>query len=234
MSGGSAMRGRLPFDAIDALLAQHAFGNSDYITEQLHVCYQRRLGKVSTHLPTAAELLDALDRTDSYGRYRTFGDTVVRCAIQHAQARLDMGVQYGPPIEQCQEVFQETTRLLEEGRFGPIGSGLVNRLGPAPYHGWVWSEGQPSTVLTRAFRQIVRENNYEEELCTPEADELVVLAKGAQLLNELLPLTSSSSLSHTHLIAVFPRVGLWATRMSSSEFRVSGTIFLSRRLLSNP
>lgn len=234
MSGGSVVRSELPFETIDALLAQHPFGNTEYITEQLHICYRRRLGKVAAHLPAAAELLDALDRCDSYGVYRTFGDTVVRCAIQHAHARLEMGVEYGLPLARCEEVFRETARLMGDKTFGPIGSGLVDRLGPEPHLGWVWRAEQAETVFTRAFGHIVRENNYEEELYTPEPDELAVLAQGARLLNELLPLSSASPLSHTHLIAIFPRVGLWATRMSSSEFRVSGTIFLSRRLLANP
>ncbi|WP_156370563.1 aKG-HExxH-type peptide beta-hydroxylase [Nocardia arizonensis] len=226
------MRNRI--EDIDALLAHHPFGDSDYITEQLHICYKRRLGKVSEHLPAAAELLEALGRTDAYGQYRTFGDTVVRCAIQHAHARLEMGVEYGLPLQDCEEIYRETTRLLADGRYGPLGSGLVHRLSPAPRRGWIWSQDRPDTVLTRAFRHIVRENDYEEELCTPDADELAMLARGVRLLDELLPLASSGPLSHTHLIAVFPQAGLWKTRMSSSEFRVSGTIFLSRRLLTNP
>jgi hypothetical protein len=81
---------------------------------------------------------------------------------------------------------------------------------------------------------VVRDNYGDERPCTLDADELDVLAKGARLLGELLPLLSRSALSHAHLVTVFPEVGAWASRLSSSEFRISGTVFLSRRLLSNP
>jgi hypothetical protein len=80
----------------------------------------------------------------------------------------------------------------------------------------------------------VLRDNYDESLCTPNIDELARLAKGAQLLGALLPLLSRSALSHAHLIAVFPMVGSWKGKASSSQFRVAGTIFLSRELLESP
>jgi hypothetical protein len=222
-----------PFEALDALLAEHPFGNSDYITEQLHVCYKRRLGKISAHLPVAGQLLDTLCRAETYSQYRVIGDTVVRCAVQHALKQVETGTQYGLPLERCEEVFRATIRHLEEGKDGPLGSGLVSRLGPGQHHGWIWSEERADDVFARAFRYVVTDN-YAEQLCTPNTEEIAMLAKGAELLSELLPLSSRSALSHTHLVAIFPAVGSWTTRASSSEFRLSGTVFLSRKLLANP
>ena len=60
-----------------------------------------------------------------------------------------------------------------------------------------------------------------------------MLRRAVELLDRLLPRSSRSALRHTHLVAVFPSSGVWATRSSSSEFRLSGTIFVSQRLLAN-
>ena len=117
-------------DSLDALLSQHPFGNSNYIHEQLHICYQRRLHKISSHLPVAGQLPDTLCQADAYTQYRVIGDTVVRCAVQHAFRQIETGTPYGLPLEQCEEVFQATIHHLEEGKCGPLGSGLSNRLGP--------------------------------------------------------------------------------------------------------
>ncbi len=225
-------------EMLEAILAQQrAFGDSDYINEQLQVSYKRRLHKISSHLPVAGQLLDALHRANSYSQYRVIGDTVVRCAINHAFTQLETGSPYGLPPDECEEVFRETIRHLEEGKNGgPLESGVkqVNRLGSEPYHGWVWSEEHSDDVFGRAFRYVIQENYGESSLCTPNADELAMLVKGTQLLGELLPLLSPSALSHAHLIAIFPVVGNWKGMASSSQFRVGGTIFLNRELLQNP
>lgn len=223
----------LPSEALDSALAQHPFGNSQYITEQLHTCYKRRLSKLSGHLASAGQLLDALGRTEPDGQYCVIGDTVVRCAVQHAHVQVETGTEYGLPLQQCDEIFRETLHLIEKGQYGPLGSQLHNRLGPNPYHGWIWSEERADDVFARSLRFIVQDN-YGERLYTPNKEELAMLSEGTQLLSELLPLSSRSALSHAHLIAVFPQVGDWRGRMSSSEFRISGTFFLSRTLLSNP
>lgn len=223
----------LPFEELDALLARHPFGNYDYIIEQLHTCYERRLGKIATHIPVARQLLDRLSRIDSKIRYRVIGDTVFRCAIQHAHAQIESGSPYGLPLDDCAEVLRQTLRLLDDGAGPPLGSALVQRVGTEPYHGWIWSEDSPDDVFRRAFKQIVR-SNYESDPCSPNPSQLAMLAGGARLLHELLPHSSRSALTHAHLVAVFPQVGAWANRLSSSEFRISGTIFLSERLLSNP
>lgn len=218
---------------LESILAQHPFGNSTYITEQLHICYERRLHKISCHLPVAGQLLHALRQADPSCRYRVIGDMVVRCAVQHALKQVETGTQYGLPLGECEEVFRDSLRLLREGVCAPLGSGLVHRLGAAPYHAWIWSEERSSNVVGRAFRYLVYDN-FGEHLCTPNADELAMLAKGAQLLGDLLPVLSRSALSHAHLVGVFPPIGDWIGTASCSEFRLSGAMFLSRLLLSNP
>lgn len=221
-------------DNIDATLAQHPFGDSAYIAEQMHVSYRRRLDKLSVHLPVAGQLLEALHRLEPYGQYRVLGDTVVRCAVQHAQVQVETGTAYGLPLERCEEVFTETVRATREGRYAPLGSGLKNRVGADLHHGWIWDEQCAGSVFEQAFHYILQLDYGEERPCTPDADEVAVLREGARLLSLLLPESCRSALSHAHLVAVFPEIGAWRTRMSSSEFRISGTVFLSRRVLANP
>ena len=223
---------------IETILAEHqAFGNGDYINQQLQVCYRRRLTKISAYLPVAGKLLNALNSATAYSTYRIIGDTVVRCAIQHALKQLETGIQYGFPLNDCEEVFEATISHLEQGRpDSPIAaeSGRVNRLGLEPYHGWIWSETHPDNVFGRCFRWLIKDNYGDSSLSTLDADEVAKLAKGTKLLEDLLPILSRSALSHAHLIAVFPAVGNWKGKASSSQFRMAGTIFLSREILQSP
>jgi hypothetical protein len=53
------------------------------------------------------------------------------------------------------------------------------------------------------------------------------------LLERLLPSSSTSALSHTHVVALFSPDGAWKTRCSSSEYWLSGAIFLNRQLAAN-
>jgi hypothetical protein len=224
-------------ETIETILARHqVFGDSDYINEQLRRCYKRRLGKISAYLPAGGELLSALDRAPDHNQYRVIGDTVVRCAIQHALKQLETGTEYGLPLDQCEEIIRATARHVEEGRPGaPLESGVteLHHLGPRSPHVWIWSEDHADDVFGRSFRYLVQDN-YGESLCTLDSEELELLARGAQLLEDLLPTLSRSALSHTHLIAVFPMAGNWRGKASSSQFRISGTIFLSRELLRSP
>jgi hypothetical protein len=217
---------------LDGVLAQHPFGNNDYIAQQMHAAFERRLAGVATRMPSAARLAAALDRADAYGRYRVFGDMVVRCAIQHARKQLETDEPWGIPLEMCDEIFGLTARQVEDGVYGPIGSGLEDRIGSEPHHAWIWGDRQED-VITKAFRHVVV-LDYEQVPCAIEPDEKEMLVKGTGLVAELLPRMAHSALSHVHLVAGFSRTGAWAARSSSSEFRLSGTIFLSQAMLTNP
>lgn len=222
---------------LEAMLAQHrGFGDSDYIHGQLQLCYQRQLDRISAHLPVAGEFLEALREADNYSRYRLLGDTAVRCTIQHAITQLEAGRQDGITLEECEEAFRAAVVHLAAGkRGGPLESGApqVTRLRPEAITGWVWTEEHGDDIFGRSFRYVI-EQNFGTPLCTPSDDELEMLQRGAQLLRELAPLLYRSALSHAHLIAVFPPIGSWKGRGSCSQFRVGGTIFLSRDLLRSP
>ena len=229
----ASLQDTIPLEEIDELLASHTFGNSDYITEQMHLSIKRRLHKISAHLPVAGQLLDALNKAEPFRQYRLIGDTIVRCAVQHAYRQVETGAPYGLPLRQCVEVFEASLGLLAEGESAPLGSKLVHRLGSDPHYGWIWSEDRSDDVFGRSFLKVVTDNYGDEPRCTLTADELTAVSKGVQLFHELLPHLSRSTLAHTHL-TVFFAADRAATPSSSSEFRLSGTIFLSRRLLASP
>lgn len=218
-------------DAIDALLTENPFGDTTYITDQMHVAFTRRIGKLAPHLAGAGELRDALTGTDADQRHRVLGDTVVRCAVQHAFRQVETGEPYGIPLPLCDEILSTTAGQMAAGAFGPLGSRLVTRIGPAKHLGWIWSAERPEDAFTEAFRHVVMDN-YGELPCTPEPVEVEMMRSAVGLLDELVPATSRSALNHTQLVVVFPS-SVWGTRSSSSEYRLSGSVFLSQRLLSN-
>jgi hypothetical protein len=216
-------------EMLDTILAQHrAFGNADYIHEQLHHSYERRLAGLSKHLPVAVEVLDALCRTTTYNRYRVIGDTIVRCAIDNARWQLETGTRHGLPLSECEEVLHAIVDRLHHGGFGkPLEFGAIS------YHGRVWrDEHSEGDVFTRAFRHVVQ--GACSVLYTPTTDDLEMFKKGALLLSDLLPVVSCSALSHVHLIAFFPEVGCWKGASSMSQFALGGTIFLNKEYLRDP
>jgi hypothetical protein len=213
--------------ALDVRLARSPFGNHSYIIEQLHVRYLRRLGELSARLPSAGELRDGLVRANHDVRSRVLGDTVVRCAVHYAMTFIETSTRHGLPIEQCDEVFHATARHIEENQGEPLGEGWVGRLGTEPYHGWIWSANRSDDVFSRSFRSLV-EDQFGESPCSPTADEVALLAKGARLLSELLPESSRSALGHAHRIALFAPEGRWEGVSSFSQFALSGAIFLRR------
>jgi hypothetical protein len=187
---------------------------------------------LSARIASAGSLFESLGRAPDCCQDRAIGDPIVRCAVHYAISELETGEECMLTLEQCDQVFQEASRILEAGDCSPLGSRLVTRLGPDPQHGWVWNEECPDDMITRSFRHLV-ERHYGGSLCTPGTDELASLVRGERLLGELLPLSSRSALRHSHVIALFPQAGAWANVSSSSQFALSGAIFLSRDGLSS-
>lgn len=235
MSRQRAMQEALPPEALtqlDSLLAGTTFGNSDYITHEMHLSCKRRLTKIATGLPIAERLLELISRADPYTQYRVLGDTVVRCAIQHAHKQIEAGVEYGLPLKQCHAIFEETIRLLHLGGTAPLGSALGDRFGPETHCGWIWREDRVDDIFSQSLKHLVHEN-FGEQLYTLDSNELLQFSKGLELLKILMPRSSSGALSHVHLVVFFAAFDD-KTPSSSSEYRLSGSIYLSRRLLGSP
>jgi hypothetical protein len=225
------------FEELDDIFAEaRGFGDSNYIHHQLHTSHERRLRKVADRLPVAGQLLEALEMASAPVRYRAIGDPIVRCAIQHAFVQLETGARYGLTLDDCEDVLRAAVLHVRNGNsLPPLASGLTNveYIGPEAYHGWVWTEHSPRNVFAEAFRYVIQ-REYGESLAAPESDQLATLAKATDLLGVLLPKLSPSALSHTHVIALFPSTGAWKGKGSSSQYRLSGVIFLNGGRLRNP
>jgi predicted O-methyltransferase YrrM len=213
--------------AIEQGLARHpVFGDSTYILDQLQVCLGRRLNAMSARLPIAGRLSDALSDAKDGSLHHVIGDTVVRCAVLHAHSQLEIDGPFGLPLADCEEVFEETIRRIEQRRFStPLDDGSLRRLGSEPYHGWLWSEEHSGDVFGRSFRYLMKDR-YGAIPRTPTSDEIATLTQGAQLLETLSPLLTPNALRHAHVIACVPDAGGWKKIASSSQFHLGGTIFL--------
>jgi hypothetical protein len=112
--------------------------------------------------------------------------------------------------------------------------GGLSLLDAEHYHTRIWADGWTPTVFAETLRSLVVSNYGAAPLSTPSTEELTMLRRGDRLLKELLPRSSHSALSHTHLLAVFTSSGPWKSTASSSSFGLGGIIFLRRDLLRNP
>ena len=253
--------------AVETALVRHrAFGDSDYIRGQLAVAYRRRLHKLGSTLPEAARLARLLDAAPAVRQRQLLGDTVLRCAVQHAMRHLHLGDDYGLPLPQCAALFQAAGTHLQSGLpGGPLTAHLpaMARLHAAhahqqeesaagagengaddtfsdtyaynvPYNDtYIWHAWHQGTPYATAFLAVM-EDNYGAPLATPTPHERALLRRGLRLLETLLPALAASALSHVQLIALFPKLGSWRGKASSSQFRVNGSVFLNQELIGNP
>jgi predicted O-methyltransferase YrrM len=222
---------------IEEALAKHpAFGDSDYILDQLESVSIKRLERLAEALPSAGALLLELRRADAAARCRIVGNTVIRCAVQHAFTFLETRKEVGLTLQECDGVFQGVVRHLADGGSGnPFENGACPfaPLSDQSHDTWIWDEDYPNDVFGAAFRKIL-DLEYGDRLCSISPDELAMLRRGEALLRELLPELAASALRHVHQIGCFPDQGFWQGKVSSSQIRMGGIIFLNRALLRNP
>ena len=224
----------LRLQPVDDLLTQHPFGNSDYTSRQLRIAYRRRLAKIASQLPVAAELLNELRSVDDMQQHHILGDTVLRCAVDHALVQVSAGRAYGLPLARCEELIADAVQYVRTHECGsPLSLPLARTLDASGDNCWVWDEEHAEDNFARAFLHLV-EDHYGGRPTTPSDAEYAILRQGVSLLGDLLPKSSSSALTHTRIVTIVPAEGAWTTTNSSSEYRLGGTIFLSRRLLSSP
>ena len=220
-----------------ALVEHRAFGDSVYILRQLEVSFKRRLTRLAEDLPAAGTLLDAFGGADDDTVHRICGNTVVRCAVQHSHAQLETASSLGLPedlvcgkssrrrfVTSSPATPGHHSRTVRSTWIVSALSSITAGSGPKEY---------PDTAFGRAFR-FVLDHEYGGSLCTLTSDELAMLLNGEQLLRELVPALAPSALGHAHLVGCFPDVGFWKGKVSSSQIRMGGTIFLNRHILVNP
>lgn len=225
---------RIPIELMDEVLAAHPFGDSEYITQQMHRRFMRRLSEIAESVKAAGVLFDALTASDNAEvRYRALGDPVVRCAIQHMQIQHRTGEPFGLSGRACGKIFDESARLVALGHDDSISAARGAPIGPDPHHARIWNEDDPDNSFRAAFRLAVH-SNYPGALRSPTQGEVDTLRKAVGLLEEALPRCARSALSHTHVVAVFSPDEGWGGTLSSSEFTLSGVIFLSEVVLADP
>ena len=223
--------------SFDAILAQgRPFGDSSYIQGQMRAAFMRRLTDLAVDLPVAGDLRIALDTADHYVRYRMLGDPVVRAAIQQTLGHRIDGASVTLSLQECEEVLEAGRDSVWRGLDGPpclTSLSDVHYLGNPTSTPWVWGMKQSADVFTRALDRLVTAE-YKNSLCTPSATDVTVLQEATRLLRELVPLLSQSALGHVHVIGLFPGTGTWERVASSSQFRLTGAIFLNQTTLNNP
>jgi hypothetical protein len=220
----------------DAILSQgRPFGDSRYILEQMRDAYRRRIEMISVQLPVARQLLDVLKRVDEETHYRVLGDPLVRAVVQQALGQID-GIQMVLSLEECDEILRETVRNLENGATGsPLAWGARerNHLEVGFRTPWIWTTERSDDIFGRSFQKLIAAE-YSESLCTPSSDNIAMLQKATRLLHELFPLLARSAFSHAQVLGVFAGTGNWEKVASSSQFRITGAIFLNKTTLKNP
>jgi hypothetical protein len=224
---------------IDQVLAAYRpFANSDYISGQFQTCYKRKLVKLSDAFPVAGEIVDALDRADPLTARRILSDTSVRTVVEHLRRAVvtgSSGIYSLAPLDLCRDLLDATARFANrKDSSGPLNCSSDHRLGTQAHHPWVWSDGRlPDDEFVSAFRWLV-EAHYGNVPDGATAKEVSALRQGVKLLEELLPKSAPSVLSHTQTVVIIPAAGVWEKMQSSSQYLLGGTVFLSSLVLDKP
>jgi predicted O-methyltransferase YrrM len=229
-----------------ALVGHPTFGDSGYIHDQMAKACGRRLEQITERVPAARRLLESLERANPDLRRGTIGDTVLRCAIKCAHAQVRTDDKQGIPLGICEGLFEIAIAHLQSGRPGLLmdrGRSPMPRIGDQSWHGaiwnqdlwddWLWDENRDSDLYDRSFRFVINEHALGPLTGVDEND--IEGGRRAQLLLEaILPALAESASSHAHAIGVFKPEGRRSSTASSSQFRLSGTIFINRDMFRNP
>jgi len=223
----------LSVDLLEVELAQHPFGDTIYLTKRLHDSYENRLQTLADRMPIAGSFLECLNRAGPDAWYYAMGNTVVRCAVDHALRAFGPNARPGLSVGECEEVLRAMMGQIESMGDSAVGSEFLDRLERDGLQNAMWSEQSSEDAIMRHFRTLVTDA-LQIRLCAPDDDERAVFKQGLRLLRELLPEISNSALRHVHAVAVFAAEGPMAGSASSSDINLSGTIFLNRNKLRNP
>jgi predicted O-methyltransferase YrrM len=222
----------VPIDEIEKGLSKHrVFADVSYIDERFVYCMLHRLDRVSAALPGATELAKLVRESAVSALHHVVGDTVVRCAILHAHTQVESNSPYGLPLELCSDVMMATAEHVATGRReSPLVDHTMRRIDPSPALGWLWSGARHSNDLFgRTFERLVKDH-YQALPATPREQDIATLRRGVELLRVLVPELAGSALAHTHTVALIPSEGGWEGTASGSQFKLGGSVFLSREL----
>lgn len=219
----------------ETVLSGHReFGDSNEIVRRTQVCLRRRLDHIADHLPAARRLAQILDSVDGCVARDTFADTLIRCAVNHSWAHLGRPTRRCLSWEDCIAIFERAAdHLCAQRRWNPqICRDHVEERFVDDRRGWVWSPSIGDPAFEQAFQALVF-REYGRVLHAAGATEIAVLRQGRVLLRNLLPTLSVDVLRHVSTIAFFAPMDSMRSGISSSQFRLAGTIFLSREVLAD-
>jgi hypothetical protein len=225
--------------SVDEVLArQRPFGDSEYIANRLRAVYERRLIKLSDQIPVAGDIVDSLAAKDPIYARRVLADTTVRTVIEHLRRAVATGTSGGynlTPVDLCHDVLEALLDHLKTGLGrGPLNLSSGPRVGPMPYHPWIWVDDRPAgDPFAKAYRWLIEAHYGGMPRPARDAD-VSALQRGAQLLEELLPTSAPSVMGHTQVVAVIPASGVWERMQSSSQYLLGGNIFLRDLIFNKP
>jgi hypothetical protein len=223
--------------SLDELVVAGApFGDSSYIHDQLHQLYCQRLARIAERIPVADELAQVLNRVESAQRNRFLGHPSVKSVIQNAFREVVLHTPTVIPLAECARVLESTLHQLRLDYKSPAEQSLLSgldRVGPDVHHPYIWSEDNSDDPYRSVFRRLVHEH-FEDPVASANSASTIALQRGIALLEEVVPVTTRSALSHVQIIALFPAMGSWRTKSSCSTYRLSGAVFLRKESLHDP
>ena len=218
---------------LEEVLARHrGFGDSVYPHEQMRDAHETYLTSVADRMSAAGRMLTVLEGAGAEERFRVLGSTVVRCAIHHAHSQLHGEGSVCLPLERCSAILDAATDLLAAGPVGclPLDAATTRslRVGRRASDGAAWRMPTTDNILSSAFCELVRQNYG-----VPAGADRVDLVRVRTGVGVIVPQCRQRPESRSPGCRV-PEQGPGRGIGSSSQFRLTGTIFLSRELLDDP
>jgi predicted O-methyltransferase YrrM len=223
------------FESVEQALASEApFGDDNSILDGRRDRLIAQLEELTSDMPEAKRLVAAVEHRSDDDHRRLFTETTLRSAIGHAHRQLVLGAPRRPQLlrlTDCAAVFAAAAHYVEcGGTDTPLQDGSLVPLGLEPFHGWIWRDEHADDPYGRVFRELIRQR-YRMLPSTPAREGVDMLARGAELLGELLPMVARSALHHANTIACVPADKAFFG--SSSRPDLGGTFFL-RETLGSP
>jgi hypothetical protein len=220
------------FSVLDEELTRHLYSNPEYLKARLLEVYTRRVREIAAGGGAVATDLAALLESRSSQCAILVNDTVFRCAVNHLWSRVLHGTQTALAADVCGAILEHAAQFIRdeltslalypETSRTPIESGLV-----------VWGQGGSATQFFAAFETLVR-HQYGELPDESDDDDAEQIRAGLQILRQFVPCSAAAALKHVSGVCLFSEVGRRTSTSSSSQIRISGTIFLSRKYLRDP
>lgn len=224
------------------------FGDWRYIRQRILESVRRRLELSQQLFPRAAPVLDRIRALDDTSADRVLGNPFLRAVVFAATRHLKDSWRL-ITREQVEQFFDELNVMLDEGwRGGDLPSiSLLKEEeddeGGSSHSIWQWTGDPDDRTITGITPTIILKKIPGCFFLHPTEDETRNLLRGMELLRNLLPVLTPSTLRHIDIITLLssnPRhhdgdaPAPSEKLISSSGDTTPGVIFISPSVLSNP